>query len=199
MTVSWYTQKCGAGDQERHEMVMGAEVASSKADIEDGYIMMWFTFQDVPSANKSTMTCTVEYKKDVETNSAADGEVHISEYYGATDFATQNTDWRTMFESERKEIPLWVFMGEGDPTADDWIAGYKRTGTTVSKAKCFAKRLIGRFPDLVLDERNNEDLIWKDSTVDNSQTFIDLVSETEYTFTAGYKIYTLEGDIPVES
>ena len=59
MNVDWLVQKCGSGDQEHHEIVMGSDVFTMEENLDEGYILTWFQFKDLDSDFYSSMTCTV--------------------------------------------------------------------------------------------------------------------------------------------
>ena len=42
MNVEWLVQKCGSGDQEHHEIVMGSDVFTMENNISEGYVLTWF-------------------------------------------------------------------------------------------------------------------------------------------------------------
>merc|ERR1719464_1241789 len=102
-------------------MVMGAEVFTQEANLEPGFISMWFQFPDAESAGLfSTMTCTVEYTTGNEY--ANPSQVHISEYHGQQLFSeTENIgNWQNMFPDKpdmQVDTPLWVVLAEGQEIA----------------------------------------------------------------------------------
>ena len=61
MNVDWKVQKCGSGDQEHHEIVMGSDIFTLEKNMKKGFVLAWFQFEDLDSDYYSSMTCTVEY------------------------------------------------------------------------------------------------------------------------------------------
>ena len=62
MDVEWWSQKCGAGEFTRHEMVMGGTVKLQEDKLPDkAVIVMWFSFENEGGAGShSTMTWDME-------------------------------------------------------------------------------------------------------------------------------------------
>ena len=53
--------------------------------------------------------------------------------------------------------------------------------------------MIGKFPEIVLNETGNQQLAWGKLT--NKPEFIDIISHTDYAFSSGYKIYDSTGEL----
>ena len=92
----------------------------------------------------------------------------------------------TWNESSKQENPLWVTIAEGDQDNEEWQAGYRRETSPVTRAKCTAKRLIGRIPQYIKDATGNENLRWGSLV---NPAFVDIKADQEYTFKTGYKVY----------
>ena len=124
MNVEWIVQKCGSGDQEHHEMVIGADIFTLEKNMRDGFVLAWFQFEDLDSDYYSSMTCTVEYISE-DDNFASTQQVFVDAYHMKESDAWKANDsylgtWDSWNENEKESNPLWVTMADGQQTNENW-------------------------------------------------------------------------------
>ena len=81
MNVNWRVQKCGSGDMEYHQIIMGGEIYSTEINLHTGNYSIWFTFP-VSGGKFSSMVCNVEVLE-ADDGFAATEWASVDEFYGS--------------------------------------------------------------------------------------------------------------------